>query len=158
MASQLQGSYANLEQKVEARTQELSEALEQQTSTSEVLKIISRSTFDLQPVLETLIENATRLCGADKGSIFRLDGEVFQLAVAYNVPPELQDFFERNPIRPGRGTVVGRVALERRAVQIPDVMADPEFALEIRIWKSRRREVSARSWEFPCSGRALSLE
>jgi signal transduction histidine kinase len=130
MASQLQGSYATLEQKVEARTQELTEALEQQTSTSEVLKIISRSTFDLQPVLATLIENATRLCSADKGFIFELDGEVFQLAVAYNVPPELQGFFEHNPIRPGRGTVVGRVALERQAVQIPDVMADPEYALK----------------------------
>jgi signal transduction histidine kinase len=130
MASQLQGSYANLEQKVEARTQELSEALEQQTSTSEVLKIISRSTFDLQPVLATLIENATRLCGADKGHIFRLDGEVFRLAVTYNLPPKVQEFFERNPIRPGRGTVVGRVALERRAVQILDVMADPEYALK----------------------------
>ena len=92
--------------------------------------MISRSTFDLQPVLETLIENATRLCNADKGFIFRLDGELFRLAVAYNVPPELEDFFERNPISPGRGTVVGRVALERRAIQIPDVIADPESQLK----------------------------
>jgi signal transduction histidine kinase len=130
MATQLQESYAGLEQKVEERTQELSEALEQQTVTSEVLKVISRSTFELQPVLETLIENATKLCGADKGFILRRDGELFRLAVSYNVPPELKDFFERNPISPGRGTVVGRVALEYQAVHIPDVLADPEYQLK----------------------------
>ncbi len=127
MANQLQESYAQLEQKVVERTRELSETLEQQTATSEVLKVISRSTFALQPVLEALIENATRLCTADKGFIYRLDGEVYRLAVAYGAPPEFTNFIEQNPIRPGRGKLVGRAALERRTVHIPDVLADPEY-------------------------------
>jgi len=113
-------------QEVQARNRDLSEALDQQTATSEVLKVISRSTFDLEPVLETLIENATRLCGADKGFVHRFDGDLFRLAVAYGASPELRDFVERHPRPPGRGSVAGRVALERRAVHIPDVLADPE--------------------------------
>src|SRR5262245_11551651 len=116
---------------LQERNRDLTEALEQQMATSEVLKVISRSTFDLYPVLETLIENATRLCGANQGYIYRSHDDVFRLAVAYNVPPELRDFFERTPISSNdRGTVMGRVALDRRPVHIPDASNDPEFTFK----------------------------
>src|SRR5262249_4020521 len=81
-----------------ARTTELRVALEQQTATSELLKAIGRSTFDLQPVFETLAENAGRLCDADRASIFRFDGELLRLVATHNVPPESIAFIQRNPI------------------------------------------------------------
>jgi signal transduction histidine kinase len=106
---------------------ELKELLEQQTATGEVLKVISRSVFDLRPVLETLTENAVRLCGADMGSIYRFDGERLNHALSYNATPELIEFLDRNPITPGRYSVAARAALERQTIHVPDVLADPDF-------------------------------
>ncbi len=118
----------HLFQELERRNKEITEALEQQTATTEVLKIISRSTFDLQPVLESLIENAARLCGADKGGIFRADGDLYRVAATYGASPEFKEFIQQNPIRPGRESVTGRVALERRTIHVHDIMEDPEYS------------------------------
>src|SRR5262249_24214218 len=113
---------------LQVRNRDLTEALEQQTATSEVLKVISRSTFDLQPVLQTLVENATKLCDAENGAILRPDGDVYRMAVSYGVSPEYKEFLERNPVPPpGRKTVSGRVISERRTAHIHDVLADPEY-------------------------------
>jgi signal transduction histidine kinase/putative methionine-R-sulfoxide reductase with GAF domain len=112
---------------VQARTEELSESLRQQTTTAEVLKTISRTAFDLQRVLETLLENAVRLCGAKHGMIFRYDGEFCRAAADYNNPPGLLELWQRTPIRAGRQTATGRALLELRPVQITDAQADPEY-------------------------------
>jgi GAF domain-containing protein len=114
------------------RTDDLSESLEQQTATSEVLKVISSSASDLQPVFDTMAENAVKLCGAERAYIFRFDGEFLRAVATYNVGPENREFVNRNPIAPGRHSVSARAALERRTVQVPDVQADPEFAYAIR--------------------------
>ena len=114
------------------RTDDLSESLEQQTATSEVLKVISSSASDLQPVFDTMAENAVRLCDAERAYIFRFDGELLRAVATYNVGPENREFVNRNPIAPGRRSVSARAALERRSVQVPDVQADPEFAYAIR--------------------------
>jgi signal transduction histidine kinase len=110
------------------RTRELSESLEQQTATSKVLEVISRSAFDLQAVFETVAESAVRLCGADRAFIWRFDGELLRMMVAYNTPQELKAYVAENPICPGRDSTAARAALERRTVHIPDVLADPEYS------------------------------
>ena len=109
------------------RTDDLSEALQQQTATSEVLQVISRSAFDLQPVFEAVAESSLRLCGADRAFIFRFDGELLRMVAAYNAPPEFKEWVAKHPIRPGRHSGSARAALERRTIHIPDVRADPEY-------------------------------
>jgi GAF domain-containing protein len=110
------------------RTDDLTESLEQQTATSKVLEVISRSAFDLQAVFETVAESAVRLCGADRAFIWRFDGELLRMMVAYNTPQELKAYVAEHPIRPGRDSTAARAALERRTVHIPDVLADPEYS------------------------------
>ena len=97
---------------------ELRESLQQQTATADVLKVISRSRFELQPVFETVLENAVRLCEAERSFVFLFDGKVLRAAASYNTSPELREFIERNPITPGRHSAAARAALERRTVHI----------------------------------------
>ena len=117
---------------LEARNRELTEALEQQTATSEVLQVISRSTFDLQPVLDTLIENATRLSGARLGAIMQRDGDSYRGVAFHNVAPELIDFLKTHPVTPGRHTITARAALERRTIHVADLQADPEYSYALQ--------------------------
>jgi two-component system, NtrC family, sensor kinase len=119
---------------------ELRESLQQQTATADVLKTISRTAFDLQRVLETLLETAVRLCGAKHGMVFRYDGEYCRAAADYNNPPGLLELWQRTPIRAGRQTTAGRALLERRPVQITDAQSDPEYhfpeALKLQSFRS----------------------
>jgi len=119
------------------RTTDLTESLEQQTATSKVLEVISHSAFDLQAVFETVAESAVRLCGADRAFIYRFDGELLRLAVAFNTSQALKDFISQNPPRPDRNSGAGRAALERRTVHIPDALADPDYSYAKDVEKIR---------------------
>jgi GAF domain-containing protein len=111
---------------------ELRESLQQQTATADVLKVISRSAFELQPIFDILVENAVRLCEAERAFLFRFDGTLLRSAASYNVRPELRDFVDRNPIAPGRHSISARAALERRTVHVADIQVDPDYAYVVR--------------------------
>jgi two-component system NtrC family sensor kinase len=119
---------ARLFDEVQKRTEDLSESLQQQTATADVLKTISRSTFDLQAVLDALVGSAAKLCDAESAFIFRLDGSAYHLAASHGFSDEYRQYIMRHPIEPGRNTLVGRAALEARTIHLPDCMADPEYA------------------------------
>jgi PAS domain S-box-containing protein len=112
---------------VQARTDDLSEALQQQTATADVLKVISRSAFDLKPVLETLVESAMRLCQADHSFIFLREDAVYRLAVSHGYSNEYAELIKQRAIAPGRNTLVARTVLERAVIHVHDVLEDPEY-------------------------------
>jgi GAF domain-containing protein len=127
MAGKLQESYADLEKKVEDRTHELSESLAQQTATADVLKVISRSTFDLQTVLDTLVESAAKLCEAEMSAITQQKGDAYYYIATHNFPADAVVYGRTLAHNRNTETVVGRTLLSGHATQVPDVLADPLY-------------------------------
>src|SRR5262249_50690969 len=112
---------------VQARTRDLSESLQQQTATADVLKVISRSAFDLKSVLQTLVQSACRPCGADFAMITRQKDGVLFFAEAYGYSSEFIEYVRALPVERGRGTATGRALLEGRVIHIVDVLADLDY-------------------------------
>ena len=108
---------------------ELRKSFQQQTATADVLKVISRSAFDLQAVLDTLVGSAARLCDADSAAVHRPKGEAYPYVASYGLPPEYDEYMRQHPILPGRGTVLGRTVIAGKVVQVEDVLADANYTM-----------------------------
>jgi signal transduction histidine kinase/putative methionine-R-sulfoxide reductase with GAF domain len=123
---------ARLFQELEARNRELTETLEQQTATSEILRVISSSPTDLQPVFDAIAASAVDLCGARIGAVFQFDGELLHLVAHHNFTPEIRALLQRlYPMRPSRGQLSGRAILAKAVVQVEDLLADPEYLQQV---------------------------
>src|SRR5258705_2157430 len=127
MGARLQESYADLENKVEQRTAELSESLEQQTATSEVLEVISSSPGELEPVFQKMLENATRVCGANFGTMNLWDGEKFNIVADHNIPPEFAAYRQSTPLHPHPNSSLAAVVSTHQAAQIHDLRESPGY-------------------------------
>ena len=119
---------ARLFDEVQAKTRDLEESLQQQTATADVLKVISRSAFDLQAVFDALISSAVNLIGAAHGTIYVRDGETFRIRAHFGVSERFADYLVRNPPAPGMGSASGRVMLTGKVVVIPDILEDKDYA------------------------------
>jgi two-component system NtrC family sensor kinase len=164
---------ARLLSELRERTTELTESLEEQTASSEVLKVVSQSGIELTPVLDELVATAARICSADSGFIFRLQDGLCQMIASFGKSQEYKDFQLRNPIVPNRGTLAGRVVLTRDTVHIEDASADPEYTRTEAIQLGHQRTMLgvplvrenaligvltlARSWVEPFTRKQISL-
>jgi signal transduction histidine kinase len=127
VARRRSSSAAGQETKIAQLTRELNEALERQKATAEVLSAISRSKFELQPILQSVVDTASQLCRADASVIFRLEGGVYHFAAGYSLVPSYMEHERQNPISPGPGTLIGRSAMTQQVVQIEDAWTDPLY-------------------------------
>ena len=134
-----------LKQENTALWRKLNEAYQQQAATADLFKVISRSTFDLQSVLDTLVETASHLCAADKAFIYlRDDAGLYGIAANFGFSREFEEYAKQHPIAPGPGTVTGRAAVECRPVHIHDVLADPGYKAS----KFQELATTGPTWRF----------
>jgi signal transduction histidine kinase len=140
MSARLEESYSGLEGKVEMRTRDLKEALEQQTATAEILRVISRSSTDTQPVFQAIVDAATKLGAAARASVFRFDGDGIQFVASSSQSEDFREVMRRRGAwKPNSGTVSGRVLLTSASVVVEDVHADRDFDKEVAKYASRRQ-------------------